>query len=304
MMGEEEKSLRRRLLHLQGTAIIETVQSESSFPADTIRVDVPPLGDVASDEREEEPSALNPPPRSSGPGPLGVDKGNAPLVEEEEDEEEGGDLPLQRKHRAPSSPSLRDSANPKGGAGDKRARMDSFSSDEEELELDSMLVPQHQGKEKASKPIPAGGRSQKIHFLVRTIKLEEGVDLPPNEPQPASDEAVIKLSKTLQHIYVIKEILPYVRDPEEILEDHCDRKEGFAEAVEAAEDVLDKLEALEGEEVILRGEISANLRLKAELEAKMADIRARTAASEPIIQDLTSRTFRARLASKKLTSAW
>ncbi|KAL6279454.1 hypothetical protein ACE6H2_016335 [Prunus campanulata] len=108
----------------------------------------------------------------------------------------------------------------------------------------------------------------------------------------------------LKHIGTIKSILPSAGDPEEILEDHCDRKEGFAEAVEAAEEVLDRLEALEQEEVALKGEISADIKLKAELEAKMADIRARIAANEPTVQDLTSRTFRARLASKKLASTW
>ncbi|KAL6286064.1 hypothetical protein ACE6H2_010454 [Prunus campanulata] len=110
------------------------------------------------------------------------------------------------------------------------------------------------------------------------------------------------LSKTLKHICTIKSIIPSAVDPEEILEDHCGRREGFAEAVEAAEDVLDRLEALEQEEIALKGEISADLKLKGELETKMADIRARIAASDPVVQDLTSRTFRARLASKKLAS--
>ncbi|KAL6272881.1 hypothetical protein ACE6H2_023573 [Prunus campanulata] len=71
-------------------------------------------------------------------------------------------------------------------------------------------------------------------------------------------------------------------------------------------DTLSKIQPLlcqiAEEEVALKGEISADLKLKAELDAKMADIRARIAASEPAVQDLTSRTFRARLASKKLTS--
>ncbi|PQQ19013.1 uncharacterized protein Pyn_14953 [Prunus yedoensis var. nudiflora] len=227
MTSEEEKSMRRRLLHLQGAAIIETVQGKSPIPESTARADVAPPSDVALDERAEEFSAPLPPSCPSGPGP--------------------------------------------SNAGEKWARIDFSSSEGEEPELDSMPIPQ-----------------------IAQVKPHVA---------PACNHLDRWLSKTLKHICVIKSILPSVRDPEEILEDHCDRKEGFAEAVEAAEDVLDKLEALEKEEVALKGEISPDLKLKVELEAKMANIRARIAASEPTVQDLTSHTFRARLASKKLTSA-
>lgn len=71
---------------------------------------------------------------------------------------------------------------------------------------------------------------------------------------------------------MIKEILPSVGNPEDILEDHCDRKEEFAGLVEAIEDVLDKLEGLEREEVGLRADISTDLKLKGELEAKLEEI--------------------------------
>ncbi|PQP98289.1 hypothetical protein Pyn_37590 [Prunus yedoensis var. nudiflora] len=102
---------------------------------------------------------------------------------------------------------------------------------------------------------------------------------------------------------MIKEILPSVGNPDDVLEDHCDHEEEFAGLVEAIEDVLDRLEALEKEEVSLRADISVDLKLKGELEAKLEEIRARIAASEPAVQDLTSRTFRARLPSKKMASA-
>ncbi|KAI5351320.1 hypothetical protein L3X38_004211 [Prunus dulcis] len=93
-----------------------------------------------------------------------------------------------------------------------------------------------------------------------------------------------------------------MRDPEEVLEDHCENKVHFAALAEATEDILDKLEELEGEEANLRADIATDLSLKAELEAKLDGIRARITASEPAIQDLTSRTFRARLASKNMAS--
>ncbi|PQP93884.1 hypothetical protein Pyn_32784 [Prunus yedoensis var. nudiflora] len=386
MTDDEEKSMRRKLLHLQ-----ETVQGEPLIPETTgktlisltllillslygllfltaARADVASSDDVAPEERVEEFSVPPPSSHPSGPGPSSVDKGKAPLVEEageeeeeEEEEGEGGDLPLQRKWKAPSLPGYED-VNPEGGASEKRARMDSSSSEEDEPELDSMPVPQRLGKEKVSGPIPDNGRPQKIHLKVRTIKLEEGVDLPPYEPLPAPDSAMTHmsrpifsnlgasgafgpqsrcaanltsaegrkvlltlskpnvvlanaveglkvlwnsiraptfdpvedhdtlskiqpllcqiaevkphiapacnhldrwLSKTLKHICSIKSILPYAVDPKEILEDHCDRKEGFVEAVEAEEEVLDRLEALEQEEVALKGEISVDLKLKA-----------------------------------------
>ncbi|PQM38891.1 hypothetical protein Pyn_29423 [Prunus yedoensis var. nudiflora] len=43
MTGEEGKSMRRRLLHLQGIAVIETIQGESSVPESTARADVSSL---------------------------------------------------------------------------------------------------------------------------------------------------------------------------------------------------------------------------------------------------------------------
>ncbi|CAB4317104.1 unnamed protein product [Prunus armeniaca] len=107
------------------------------------------------------------------------------------------------------------------------------------------------------------------------------------------------LNRTLKHICIIKEILPAARDPEEILEDHWDRKEGFMDLAEATEKVLDQLDVLEKEEEGLRADIFVDLRLKAEMEAKLKDIRAQIAASGSAIQEITSRAFWARLARKK-----
>ncbi|CAB4268494.1 unnamed protein product [Prunus armeniaca] len=81
------------------------------------------------------------------------------------------------------------------------------------------------------------------------------------------------LSRTLKHICIIRDILPAARDPEEILEDHCDRKEEFVDLAEATEKVLDQLQVLEKEEEGLRADISADLWLQAELEVKLKDIR-------------------------------
>ncbi|KAI5334169.1 hypothetical protein L3X38_024302 [Prunus dulcis] len=196
-----------------------------------------------------------------------------------------------------------------------------------------------------------------LMLKVRTIKLEEGVNLPPYEPYLGPDVAVEGqisrrdsvfqsssmyrihgprsecaanltsaagkrvimelrkpdmgilplinhleqwLSRTLKHICIIKEILPTAKDLEEIMEDHCNHKEEFVDLVEATEDVLDQLEALE--EVGLRADIAVDLKLKVELEAKLEDIRARIAASGPTTQDLTSQSLRAQLASKKMAS--
>ncbi|PQQ06232.1 hypothetical protein Pyn_04912 [Prunus yedoensis var. nudiflora] len=68
--------------------------------------------------------------------------------------------------------------------------MDSSSSEGEEPELDPMPVPQCPGKEKVSEPAPGDGRLQRICLKVRTIKLEEGVDLPPYEPLPEPDSTM------------------------------------------------------------------------------------------------------------------
>lgn len=104
---------------------------------------------------------------SSGPSPSCGDKGKAPLVEEDEDEEE--DPPLQIKRRASALPTLDDDPElapgegiilfwavfilclesssfcvktrtfVSSGAGDKRARMGSFPREEEMPEMSSSV---------------------------------------------------------------------------------------------------------------------------------------------------------------------
>lgn len=101
---------------------------------------------------------------------------------------------------------------------------------------------------------------------------------------------------------MIKEILPSMKDPEEVLEEHYEGKTHFLELAESTEDILDRLKELEGEEASFKADIAVDFSLKAELEANLEEIRARIAISEPAVQDLTSCTFRARLASKKMAS--
>lgn len=48
------------------------------------------------------------------------------------------------------------------------------------------------------------------------------------------------------------EILTPTVDPEEVFEDHYDSKTRYLELTEATEDILDKLEELEGEKEVLR----------------------------------------------------
>ncbi|PQQ06231.1 hypothetical protein Pyn_04911 [Prunus yedoensis var. nudiflora] len=111
--------MRRRLLHLQGVAIIGRrlrllKRSGANLPFQkalglllltAARADITSPGDVALDERLEDSPVPPPSSHPFGPGPSSVDKGKAPLVEEAEEEEEGeeeegeegGDLSLQRK---------------------------------------------------------------------------------------------------------------------------------------------------------------------------------------------------------------
>ncbi|KAI5317059.1 hypothetical protein L3X38_036766 [Prunus dulcis] len=119
---------------------------------------------------------------------------------------------------------------------------------------------------------------------------------------PACQSLEHWLSKTLRHISMIREILHPTVDLEEVFEDNYDSKTRYLELIEATEDILDKLEELEGQEEELRADIAADLDLKAKLDEKLEESRARIAASKPAIQDLTSRTFQARLANKKATS--
>ncbi|PQQ16119.1 uncharacterized protein Pyn_35635 [Prunus yedoensis var. nudiflora] len=108
--------------------------------------------------------------------------------------------PSSRKRRAPSSPGFED-ANPEGGVSEKRARMDSSSSEEDEPELDPLPAFQRPGKEKVSGSVPDDGRPQRICLKVRTIKLEEGVDLPPYEPLPAPSSAMARMNPPFSRIW-------------------------------------------------------------------------------------------------------
>ncbi|PQP98288.1 hypothetical protein Pyn_37589 [Prunus yedoensis var. nudiflora] len=75
-------------------------------------------------------------------------------------------------------------------AGDKRVRMDSPPPRQEGLpEVASGPMPQPPGKEKVSDPLIVDRRFKHIHLSVRTIKLEEGVDLLPYEPELGPDTA-------------------------------------------------------------------------------------------------------------------
>ncbi|KAH0974358.1 hypothetical protein GBA52_016257 [Prunus armeniaca] len=56
---------------------------------------------------------------------------------------------------------------------------------------------------------------------------------------------------------MIREILPTMVDLEEVLKDHYDSKTRYLELTEVTEDILDKLEQLEGEEEELRVNIAA-----------------------------------------------
>ncbi|KAI5312751.1 hypothetical protein L3X38_041925 [Prunus dulcis] len=100
---------------------------------------------------------------------------------------------------------------------------------------------------------------------------------------PACHSLEQGLSKTLKHISMIKEILPSVKDPEEVLEDHYEGKTHFLELAESIEDILDRLKELEGEEASFKADIAADFSLKAELEANLEEIRARIAISEPAV---------------------
>ncbi|KAH0972060.1 hypothetical protein GBA52_024216 [Prunus armeniaca] len=369
MTEQKEYHMRHNLVRYQGEAIIEIVTDDPCGPDLNVRDVVP--GDA--DNSMLPPSSLGPP---SVLGSRSLGKGKAPLEDPSEDDEDNDDgeeeIPLERKRRALNCDSIPVDVE------SKRARVESSAYIDEMLLVGPEEVPQ----EKVSSPF-ISGVPKMVTLKVRTIKLEDGVDLPPNEPHsgpgcsdsiaaakalssvvgkriimelnqpdvvlviavdalrflwnvirapefdPVTDPdtlsgmmpqihqiALVKphlapackhmeqwLNRTLKHICIIKEILSAARDSEEILEDHWDRKEGFVDLAEATEKVLDQLDVLEKEEEGFRANIFVDLRLKAEMEAKLKDIRAQIAASGSTAQEITSRAFRARLARKKMVFA-
>lgn len=81
-------------------------------------------------------------------------------------------------------------------------------------------------------------------------------------------------------------------DPEDVLEEHWSNRRHFGQTGRTRR----------GGEQELRVEIAADLELKETLEEKLQENHARIAANEPAIQDLTSHTFQAKLANKKVAS--
>ncbi|CAB4268890.1 unnamed protein product [Prunus armeniaca] len=433
MTEQEEYHMQHNLVHYQGEAIIETATDELCNPDSNgkpLLISFQILSgtncinasfvvqDAIPDDANNPilpPSSLSP---SSVPSPRSLNKGKAPLECPSEDDEDSDDdddeTPLQRKRIAPDRDSI------PVDVASKRARVESSADTDEALLVGPEEVSQRPGKEEIFGPFVSEAPKMVV-LKVRTIKLEDGVDLPPyqspseldrpdsaaaakalsrldplfrdfgmpgthgsrSEPSfsrphgprsehssnltsaagkriimelnrsdvvlanavhdlrslwniirapefdPVTDPdtlfgmlpqihqiALVKphlgptckhmeqwLSRTLKHICIIKEILPAAKDPEEILEDHWDRKEGFVDLDEATEKVLDQLDVLEKEEEGLRADISADLQLKAEMEAKLKDIWAQITASGSTAQEITSRAFRAWLARKMMVSA-
>ncbi|CAB4286255.1 unnamed protein product [Prunus armeniaca] len=379
MTEQEEYHMQHNLVRYQGEAIIETITDEPYGPdlngklllilisfqilsgTNCINASFV-VRDVVPDDADNPMlplSSLGPP---SVLGLRLLDKGKAPLEGPSEDDEDSDDgeeeTPLQRKCRAPDRDSIPVDVE------SKRARVELSADIDEAL----LVGPEERpGKEKVFGPFVSGAPKMVV-LKVRTIKLEDGADLPPYEPHsgldcpdsatvakalsrldplfrdfglPGSHGSISERSSNLTSI-AGKCIIMVLSQPDVVLAnamdafrslwnviralefdlvtdldtlsgmmpqihqialDHWDRKEGFVDLAEATEKVLDQLDVLEKKEEGLRADISANLWLKAEMEAKLKDIRAQIAASGSTAQEITSRAFRARLARKKMVSA-
>ncbi|CAL8115529.1 unnamed protein product [Prunus armeniaca] len=144
-----------------------------------------PRSDVhATDETQALPPISPVPPPTSGLYLRSKEKGKAPLEEhdEEDSDDDEDEMPLQRKQRA------LDFDSAPGDVGSKRARVESFPDTEEASLVGLEDVPQRLGKEKVS-GLFVVKESKMVTLKVRTIKLEEGVDLPPYEPYSGRDVA-------------------------------------------------------------------------------------------------------------------
>ncbi|KAI5311270.1 hypothetical protein L3X38_000109 [Prunus dulcis] len=180
MTEQEESSMRHTLVHYQSEAMLETTADEPSDPGLNPWSDVP-----AADETQALPPVSPVPPYTSGSHLRSKDKGKAPLEEydvEESDEDED-EMPLQRK-RGASVLSTRDADfdSVLRDAGSKRARVESSPDVEETSLVGPDDVPQVSGPFVVKE-------SKMVTLKVGTIKLEEGVDLPPYEPYLGRDMA-------------------------------------------------------------------------------------------------------------------
>ncbi|CAL2271503.1 unnamed protein product [Prunus armeniaca] len=160
MTKQEEAYMMRKLKHLQGMEVIETFLGGPSGLEDVGRGNAPSSGGILREEERIERTLASPiPSRPSASNPTPKDKGKAHLIKDDDDEEE---VPLQRNQRA--SPPLTRDVNPESALEDetceKRSMRDSPFRDERMPEMGAAPVTR-----------------------VKTIKLEEGEDLPSFEPQ-------------------------------------------------------------------------------------------------------------------------
>ncbi|CAB4286312.1 unnamed protein product [Prunus armeniaca] len=191
MTKQEEAYMMRKLKRLQGMEVIETFLGGPSGLEDVGKVEAMLHLLVAffwEEERIERTLASPIPSRPSASNPTPKDKGKAHLIKDDDDEEE---VPLQRNQRA-SAP-LTPDVNPESALEDgrillsglfrsvfggetceKRSMRDSPFRDERMPEMGAAPVTRRPGKEIALGPSTRGQK---------TIKLEEGEDLPSFEPQ-------------------------------------------------------------------------------------------------------------------------
>ncbi|CAB4316634.1 unnamed protein product [Prunus armeniaca] len=183
MTKQEEAYMMRKLKRLQGMEVIETFLGGPSGLEDVGRGNAPSSGGILLEEERIERTLASPiPSRPSASNPTPKDKGKAHLIKDDDDEEE---VPLQRNQRA-SAP-LTPDVNPESALEDetceKRSMRDSPFRDERMPEMGAAPVTRRPGKEIALGPSTRDRRFQQIHLKVKTIKLEEGEDLPSFEPQ-------------------------------------------------------------------------------------------------------------------------